>query len=118
MRILFMLAGLLFVGLGIIGAFLPVMPSTVFFIVAAIFFARSNPAWEAKIMNHPKIGPPIRAFRERGAITQSAKIAAVSAMAVSSVLSGYLMRHHGYWAFVPSMVCALCAVFILTRPSQ
>jgi len=118
MRIVFMLAGLFFVGLGIVGAFLPVMPSTVFFIVAAVFFARSNPAWEARIMNHPKIGPPIRAFRERGVIPKSAKIAAVSAMTVSSVVSGYLLRQHGYWMFVPGAVCALCAVFILTRPSE
>lgn len=111
-----MLAGLFFVGLGIIGAFLPVMPSTVFFIIAAVFFARSNPAWEAKIMNHPKIGPPIRAFRERGAIAKSAKIAAVTAMAISSVVSAFLL--HGYWRFVPGAVCALCAMFILTRPSE
>ncbi|MDV6329206.1 YbaN family protein [Asticcacaulis sp. 201] len=116
MRILFMFGGLVFVGLGILGAFLPVMPSTVFFIIAAVFFARSNPEWEAKIMNHPKIGPPIRAFRERGAIGQSAKIAAVSAMAVSSVVSAILL--HGYWRFAPAAVCAVCALFILTRPSE
>lgn len=111
-----MLAGLFFVGLGILGTFLPVMPSTVFFIIAAVFFARSNPVWEAKIMNHPKIGPPIRAFRERGAIGKSAKIAAVSAMAISSVVSAIFL--HGYWRFAPGAVCALCAIFILTRASE
>jgi uncharacterized membrane protein YbaN (DUF454 family) len=111
-----MLAGLFFVGLGIIGIFLPVMPSTVFFIIAAIFFARSNPKWEARIMNHPKIGPPIRVFRERGAIAKSAKIAAVTAMTISSVISAFLL--HGWWRFAPAGVCVLCAVFILTRPSE
>ncbi len=111
-----MLAGLFFVGLGIIGIFLPVMPSTVFFIIAAVVFARSNPKWEARVMNHPKIGPPIRAFRERGAITRSAKIAAVTAMTISSVISAFLL--HGWWRFAPAGVCVLCAVFILTRPSE
>lgn len=112
----FMLAGLLCVGLGVVGMFLPVMPSTVFFIIAAIFFARSNPIWEAKIMNHPKIGPPIRRFRERGAIAKSAKIAAVTAMTISSVISAFLL--HGWWRLAPACVCALCAIFILTRPSE
>jgi len=116
MRILLMLAGLVCVGLGIAGIFLPVMPSTVFFILAAILFARSNPVWEAKIMNHPQIGPPIRAFRERGAIGRKAKIAAVAAMTISSVASFFLLR--SVWAYVPGAVCALCAVFILTRPSK
>ena len=116
MRWLYMLAGLFCVGLGIVGIFLPVMPSTVFFIIAAVCFARSNPAWEARIMNHPKIGPPIRAFRERGAIGIRAKIAAVTAMTISSVVSFLLMQ--GPWRYAPAAVCALCAVFILSRPSE
>ena len=116
MRLFYMLAGLVCVGLGIAGIFLPVMPSTVFFLGAAVLFARSNPAWEAKIMNHPKIGPPIRAFRERGVIAPAAKIAAVTAMAVSSVVSWFLLQ--GAWRYAPATVCALCAAFILTRPSR
>jgi uncharacterized membrane protein YbaN (DUF454 family) len=111
-----MLAGLVFVALGIIGMFLPVMPSTVFFIIAAVFFARSNPVWEAKIMNHPKIGPQIRAFRERGVIGKAAKIAAVSAMTISSIVSAFVLQ--GIWRCVPAAVCAVCALYILSRPSE
>lgn len=111
-----MLAGLVCVALGVIGIFVPVMPTVVFFLVAAILFAKSNPAWEAKIMNHPKFGPPIKAFRERGVIGRRAKFAAVSAMTVSSVVSVFLLR--GIWAYVPGMVCIACAVFILSRPSE
>ena len=116
MRIIFMLAGLLCVGLGIAGMFLPVMPSTVFFILAAVCFARSNPVWEARIMNHPKIGPPIRAFRDHGVIGVRARIAAISAMTISSVISFYFI--HGPWRFAPAAVCVLCAAFILSRPSR
>ncbi len=111
-----MLAGLFFVALGVIGAFLPVMPSVVFFLIAAILFARSNPAWEKRIMEHPSLGPPIRAFRERGVISPAAKMSAVGAMAVSSVVSFFLLR--GAMAFVPGAVCAVCAAWILSRPSH
>ena len=117
MRIILMLAGLVCVGLGIVGMFVPVMPTVVFFLIAAICFAKSNPAWEARIMNHPKLGPPIKTFRERGVISRRAKTAAVAAMAVSSVVSFFLLRG-SYWAYVPGAVCALCAIFILTRPSE
>jgi uncharacterized protein len=116
MRILLNLCGLAFVAIGIIGMFVPVLPTTVFFIIAAVIFARSNPEWEARIMNHPKFGPPIRDFRARGVIGRKAKIAAVSGMAVSSVIGFVTLR--GWVAFVPFGVCALCAVYVLTRPSQ
>lgn len=110
-----MLAGLFFVGLGIIGVFLPVMPSTVFFIIAAVFFARSNPAWEARIMNHPKIGPPIAAFRQRGVIGPKAKWAAVLGMGISSLIGLFTLP--GIWAFVPLVICTLSALYVLSRPS-
>lgn len=117
MRIILMLAGLLCVGLGIVGMFVPVMPTVVFFLIAAVLFAKSNPAWEAKIMNHPKLGPPIKAFRERGVIGRRAKFAAVAGMTVSSVVAFFLLRP-GVWAYVPGAICAMCAIFILTRPSE
>lgn len=108
--------GLFFVALGIVGMFLPVMPTTVFWIIAAVIFARSNPEWEQRIMAHPKFGPPIRAFRERGVIGPKAKLAAATGMAVSSVIGFVTLR--GAWAFLPAGVCLVCAVYVLTRPSR
>jgi len=116
MRIVLNLLGLFFVALGIIGAFLPVMPTTVFLIVAAIIFAKSNPAWEAKIMAHPRYGPPIRDFRERGVIGPKARAFALGGMAVSSVISYFLID--GPWAFAPAVICGVCALYILSRPSR
>lgn len=116
MRVVLNLLGLCFVALGVIGMFVPVLPTTVFLIIAAVIFARSNPEWERRIMAHPKFGTPIRAFRERGVIGPAAKIAAVSGMAVSSVIGFVTLR--GVWAFVPAGVCLLCALYVLSRPSQ
>lgn len=116
MRYLYLAAGLVCVALGFVGIVLPVMPSVVFFLLAAILFARSNPAWERRIMEHPKLGPPIRAFRERGVIRPWAKASAVGAMTVSSVASAVFLR--GWVAWAPAVVCSLCALYILTRPSR
>ena len=67
-RILYLAAGFASLGLAAIGAILPVLPTTVFVILAAYCFARSSPAFEARLLNHSLFGPHILAWRERGAI--------------------------------------------------
>ena len=74
-RALYLVLGLGFTGLGIAGAFLPLLPTTVFLILAAGCFARSSPRLEAWILGHRRFGPLVRAWRENGAIPRKAKIA-------------------------------------------
>ena len=42
---------------------LPLLPTTPFLLLAAWFFARSHPEWEAKLLAHPRWGPLIRDWR-------------------------------------------------------
>lgn len=120
MRMVLNIIGLILVAIGVIGIFVPVLPTTVFLIIAAVIFARSNPAWEARIMAHPRYGPPIRAFRERGVIGPKSKTAAILGMSLSSVIGYFTLRGSagGVWAFVPGAVCAVCALYVLSRPSK
>lgn len=80
MRGLFLGLGFFFVGLGFIGAFLPVLPTTPFLILAAACFARSSTRFENWLLSHPRFGPLLRDWRSRGAIPRKAKFAALAGM--------------------------------------
>lgn len=90
LRPVYLAAGLISMALGFIGIPLPLLPTVPFFILAAFFFARSSPRLEARLLDHPRYGPHIRRWRERGAISREAKQAATIAFALSIALSLWL----------------------------
>ncbi len=71
-RHLYLIAGFICLGLAVIGAILPVMPTTVFVIMAAYCFARSSPRLERRLIEHPRFGPHIVRWREKGAVSHRA----------------------------------------------
>ena len=88
MKTLWLLGGLALTGLAVLGALLPVMPSTVFALGAAACFARSSPRLERWLLRHPRIGPSIHAWREDGAIPPAAKRIALVSMTCSAAIVG------------------------------
>ncbi len=103
MRPLWVAAGLLFVGLGTVGAFLPILPTVPFLLLATFFFARGNPAWEQRLLNHPRWGPPLVEWRTRRAISRRAKISALAAMGMG-VLVTALTLGFPWWLLVLAIV--------------
>ena len=116
MILFYRVGGLVALALGIIGIFLPVMPTVVFLLLAAACFAKSNPEWERRIVEHPRYGPPIRAWRERGAIRPAAKIAALVALGASAALG--LLFVDEPWRYVPLGVALVIGPWIATRPNS
>lgn len=113
MRPLYLVGGLVSVALGAIGAFLPIMPTVPFLLLAVFFFARSNPAWEQKILDHPHWGPQVKDWRERRAISRRAKIMAIGAMSAGVGFTWYTLGHPWYWISVAVLLIA--GTWIATR---
>jgi len=100
-RLLWRALALFFVLLGLIGIALPVMP-TVPFLIAALWAASKGwPRLETWLLNHPKYGPDIRAWREHRVVKRRSKIIALVMMA-----TGYLVL----WLFVPQVPVWLKAI--------
>lgn len=117
MRVFWLCLGWLSLAIGVIGIGLPIMPTVPFLLVSAWAFSRSSPELRAKIVNHPKYGPPIRAWQERGVIALPAKIWAVSAMSAGVCLSWWLGLDQ-WIVLVQAAICATVAIFVVTRPSR
>lgn len=116
MRLLHLLAGLLLLALGIIGAFLPLMPTTIFMILAAWCFGRSSARLETWLLSHKRFGPTISAWRHEGAISRRAKTLACTGMALGFVL--FLIGARPDWWLALAALAGLgaCAWFVVSRP--
>ncbi|MGI6855214.1 YbaN family protein [Mesorhizobium sp. 1B3] len=117
MRAIYLALGLFFVALGFVGAFLPVLPTTPFLILAAACFARSSRRLENWLLEHPRFGPLLRDWRLRGAIPKKAKLAALVGTSLGFLVF-WLGSNPG-----PMLMTAVAALmltglaFVFTRPS-
>ncbi|MCD1266611.1 DUF454 domain-containing protein [Shinella sp. AETb1-6] len=116
MRWIYMLAGLFMTALGIVGAFLPLLPTTPFLLVAVWCFSRSSPRLEQWLLNHRTLGPPLTNWRREGAISARAKTMAVSLIVASYGFFWYRTQPSPLLAVIVGLVLAGSVTFILTRP--
>ncbi|KUO59354.1 hypothetical protein APF79_03080 [bacterium BRH_c32] len=86
---LLLVCGWIFVVLGIIGIFLPVMPTTIFLIMAASCFAKSSEKFYRWLINHKIFGYLIKHYRENRGMPMRAKIIAILMLNLS-ILSSIL----------------------------
>lgn len=117
-RALYFCLGCIMLVLGIIGAILPVMPTTIFIILAAWFFGRSSPRLEKRILAHPLFGPMVIQWRERGAIPRRAKKFACGGMLIGYALFLWSAQPGIYLGLGVAFFMLACAYYVVSRPEE
>lgn len=110
--------GVVFVGLGFIGAFLPLLPTTPFLLLALACFARSSPAIHGWLLNHRILGPYIIDWERDHSIPMAAKITSIVMMSASFawLVLGTSAPAIALWMTGAILICV--AAYIVTRPTS
>lgn len=103
--------------LGVIGILLPLVPTVPLLLLAAFCFARSSQTLHDWLLDHPRLGPPIRNWRMRGAIGRRAKVLATLSIGSTFAVS-LLLNLSAELLLVQGLVLTGVALFIWTRPEE
>ncbi|MCP5142217.1 MAG: MEKHLA domain-containing protein [Gammaproteobacteria bacterium] len=117
-RTLNLILGWLFFITGFVGIFLPLLPTVVFWILAAWFFARSAPHWRDRIYAHSKFGPPVRDFLQCGVLSRRGKAFAVGGIAFGLGLSYTIWSPPPIASWTLLVVMPPVIIWLLTRPQR
>ena len=114
-RYLLLVFAVLCLALGIVGVFIPGLPTTVFILMAGWAAARSSPRFHEWLESHPLFGPMLRDWRKYGAVSRKAKITATVMMAGCAVILFYTTSRM-WLAEIITGVMALVLMWLWRRP--
>ena len=117
-RSLYLISGCISLTLGIIGIFLPLLPTTCFTLLAAFCFSRSSDKFYQFLTSHPRFGNQIKNWQQHGNIPMRIKLLATSVMLLSvSYPFVFIEFHYGIKLLtVAAIVVAL--LYIWTHPDS
>ena len=110
--------GLIFVGIGMVGAVLPVMPTVPFLIIALMCFAKSSERLHNWLYNLPTFGPALQQWDRHRVIPRIVKIYTIAAMGFSMGFVIAFSQAPWYAIAAMGVVIVLVAGYVLSKPSQ
>lgn len=114
-RLLWLLLAYVALALGVIGIFVPGLPTTPFVLLAAFAAARGSRRLHEKLLAHRVFGPMIRDWQDSGAVSRQAKRAATGMMALCAVIM-FLTAPKLWMAATGTAVMAVVALWLWRRP--
>lgn len=95
-RYAYLSAGIILVLIGVVGIFLPLLPTTIFLILASACFVKSSPKANEWLRNHKILGVYIKNYQEKSGLTLKSKILSVTFLWISISVSGLLLTDEFY----------------------
>lgn len=117
-RMTYLLLGHVFLIIGIIGAFLPILPTTPFLLLAAFLYSKSSERIHQWLINHKVFGPPLKDWQNNGVIGPKAKILAGLMLSVVIFYRIPTLNVSLLIKIIAEITLILLLIFILTRPSK
>lgn len=117
-RIIYIVLGSLFLVLGAIGVFVPLLPTTPFWLLTCWFYVRSSRRLYAGVMRHRYFGPYIRCFMEDKAIPVKGKVWSLGIMWTSAILTTVFLIERWWVAASLFLITAAVSWHILTYPTR
>jgi hypothetical protein len=114
-RVLWLSAGGLALVTGVVGIFLPVLPTTPFVLVAAWCFSRGCSRCERWLLEHRRFGPMVRQWRANRAVPLRAKQTASVMMVFGSAWAAWMLPPAIGW--IPAACCAAVAWWLWRLPT-
>lgn len=117
-KVIFLTLGWLCILLGLIGVFLPLLPTTPFALLAAYFFSKSSKKLHSWLLRQKRLGPLIYAWEKDGVIPKNAKILATIMMTSLFSYTLIFVKVSIWIKCIVSTIGVAVLFFIWTRPSE
>lgn len=104
--------------LGFAFLFVPVLPTVPILILSAMAFAHGDPAARAKLLAHPRVGPPLKAWFDHGVVSRKAKVFAILSMAIGVGFGIWISGMSAGMASIVGVVMTSVAVWLALRPER
>ena len=101
-------------GIGTLGYILPVLPGTIFMILAAYCFINSSETLYKRIVDHPTYGHPVKQYIENNHIAQGAKVIILLSMWGASLFSVFYININIYFNIL-TIILAIMGSFMVLR---
>jgi uncharacterized membrane protein YbaN (DUF454 family) len=106
--------GCIFVGLGALGAVLPVLPTTPFLLLASFFFVRSSPRLNQWLLRSPLFGPFLRDWHQHRGVRPAVKVTAVATVFVA-VAASIIWGNLTGWGIALLLALAIVGFVVVIR---
>lgn len=113
-RWVLIIAGTFFVGLGVLGIVLPLLPTTPFFLLAAVCYAKSSKRFYTWLLNNKWFGNYVKNYQEKKGVPLKVKILSISLLWITILFSVVFIVHILLFRIILILIAIGVSIHILS----